>query len=113
MKNEIAGRVQRERRIKNISQEKLAEDLNVSRAKISNWETGRREMHLYDAIMISNYFNVSMDNLFNRKALSSEEFLQIAKRYFDNEKISLIEKQETLKKMVYFKSERELKEIIK
>ena len=70
-------------------------------------------MHLYDAIMISNYFNVSMDNLFNRKALSSEEFLQIAKRYFDNEKISLIEKQETLKKMVYFKSERELKEIIK
>ena len=67
-----------QRILEHISQEKMAEDLNISRSKISSWETGRREMSLYDAIVISNYFNVSMDNLFNKKALTSDEFIQIA-----------------------------------
>lgn len=101
-----------QRILKGVSQEKMAEDLNISRSKVSSWETGRREMSLYDAIIISDYFDVSMDNLFNKKALNSEQVLQIAKRYIDNDKISLEEKKETLKKILYFKSEREAKEII-
>lgn len=75
-------------------------------------ETGRREMSLYDAIIISDYFNVSMDNLFNKKALNSEEFMQIAKRYFENDKIPFEEKKEILKKMIYYKSESEANEIL-
>lgn len=98
--------------LKGVSQEKMAEDLNISRSKVSSWETGRREMSLYDAIVISDYFEVSMDNLFNKKTLNSEQVLQIVKRYFNNDKISLDEKKETLKKMLYFKSEREANEII-
>ena len=98
--------------LKGVSQEKMAEDLNISRSKVSSWETGRREMSLYDAIVISDYFEVSMDNLFNKKALNSEQVVQIVKRYFNNDKISLDEKKETLKKMLYFKSEREANEII-
>ena len=69
-------------------------------------------MSLYEAVIISDYFDVSMDNLFNKKALNSEQVLQIAKRYFENDKISLEEKKETLKRILYFKSEREAKEII-
>ncbi len=69
-------------------------------------------MSLYDAVIISDYFDVSMGNLFNKKALNSEQVLQIAKRYFENDKISLEEKKETLKKILYFKSEREAKEVI-
>lgn len=101
-----------QRILKGVSQEKMAEDLNISRSKVSSWETGRREISLYDAVIISDYFDVSMDNLFNKKALNSEQILQIAKRYFENDKISLEEKKETLKKILYFKSEREAKEII-
>ncbi len=101
-----------QRMLKGVSQEKMAEDLNISRSKVSSWETGRREMSLYDAVIVSDYFEVSMDNLFNKKALNSEQILQIAKRYFENDKISLEEKKETLKKILYFKSEREAKEII-
>ncbi len=63
--------------LKGVSQEKMAEDLNISRSKVSSWETGRREMSLYDAIVISDYFEVSMDNLFNKKALNSEQVFQI------------------------------------
>jgi transcriptional regulator with XRE-family HTH domain len=101
-----------QRILKGVSQEKMAEDLNISRSKVSSWETGRREMSLYDAVIISDYFDVSMDNLFNKKALNSEQILQIAKRYFENDKISLEEKKETLKKILYLKNEREAKEII-
>lgn len=101
-----------QRILKGVSQEKMAEDLNISRSKVSSWETGRREMSLYDAVIISDYFDVSMDNLFNKKALNSEQVLQIAKRYFENDKISLEEKKETLKRIFYLKNEREAKEII-
>ena len=78
--------------LKGVSQEKMAEDLNISRSKVSSWETGRREMSLYDAVAISDYFEVSMDNLFNKKVLNSEQVLQIVKRYFNTDKISLDEK---------------------
>lgn len=101
-----------QRILKGVSQEKMVEDLNISRSKVSSWETGRKEMSLYDAVIISDYFDVSMDNLFNKKALNSEQVLQIAKRYFENDKISLEKKKETLKRILYFKSEREAKEII-
>lgn len=101
-----------QRILKGVSQEKMADDLNISRSNVSSWETGRREMSLYDAVIISDYFDVSMDNLFNKKALNSEQILQIARRYFENDKISLEEKKETLKKILYIKSEREAKEII-
>ena len=69
-----------QRILKGVSQEKMVEDLNISRSKVSSWETGSREMSLYDAVIISDYFDVSMDNLFNKKALNSEQVLQIAKR---------------------------------
>lgn len=112
--NEMLGRdLKMQRILKRVSQEKMAEDLNISRSKISSWETGRREMSLYDAVIISDYFNVSMDNLFNKKALTSEQFLEIAKRYFENDEISLDEKNNIIKKIIYLKSEREAKEIIK
>lgn len=53
-----------------------------------------------------------MDNLFNKKALTSSEFIQIAERYFQNNEISLDEKKEILKKMIYLKSESEVQEIM-
>lgn len=111
--NENLGKELKIQRIKRgISQEKMAEDLNISRSKVSSWETGRREMSLYDAVIISDCFDASMDNLFNKKALNSEQVLQIAQRYFENDKISLAEKKETLRKIFNLKNEREAKEII-
>ena len=50
---------------------KMAEDLNISKSKVTSCEIGRREMSLYDAVIISKYFNVSMENLFNKKTVNS------------------------------------------
>lgn len=46
-----------------LSQEQLAEQLNVSRQAISKWESGASCPESDKLIAISNYFNVSLDYL--------------------------------------------------
>ena len=46
-----------------LSQEQLAEQLNVSRQAISKWESGASIPESDKLIAISNYFNVSLDYL--------------------------------------------------
>ncbi len=70
---------------KKISQNELAEILDVSRQAISKWEMGRAMPDTKHLILISQYFNVSLDYLVNddindkdtkthvRKDISNEE----------------------------------------
>ena len=55
------------RKQKNISQLKLAIDLNMSQNTISRYENGEREPGINELIRIANYFNVSIDYLVGRK----------------------------------------------
>lgn len=57
-----------------LSQEQLAEQLNVSRQAISKWESGASIPETEKLITISNYFNVSLDYLMKDKVeeISSE-----------------------------------------
>ena len=68
-------------------------------------------MTLNDAVVVSDYFDVSMDNLYNPKALNSKEFMKIAQRYFNNDKISIEERNEVLKDLFRFKTDGEIKEL--
>ncbi len=54
------------RKQKNISQIKLALDLNTNQNTISRYETGEREPGLKELIKIADYFNVSVDYLLER-----------------------------------------------
>lgn len=56
MKN---NNVKRLRKSMKISQNKMAEDLNISSTKISEWELGKRKITKKDAEMLGEYFNVS------------------------------------------------------
>lgn len=51
---------------KNISQVKLAMDLNMNQNSISRYETGQREADYATLIKIADYFNVSIDYLLER-----------------------------------------------
>lgn len=112
MNKEISNRLKECRWCKRMSQEELAELMNVSRSKISSWESGRRDMCITDAIIFVNILNVSMDNLFNPKELSTEEFCKIAKRYFESENISIEEKENTIRKLVVYKASKEAEELL-
>ena len=54
------------RKEKNISQLKLALDLNMSQNTISRYETMEREADYETLIQFADYFNVSLDYLLGR-----------------------------------------------
>jgi transcriptional regulator with XRE-family HTH domain len=51
------------RRQKNLNQQKVALDLNISRECLSYYENGKREPSLELLVKMSHYFNVSIDYL--------------------------------------------------
>ena len=59
-------RLKEVRKLKKISQLKLAMDLNMNQNTISRYETGEREPGINDLIKIADYFNISIDYLLER-----------------------------------------------
>ena len=112
MNDEIGFRLKICRYRKGYSQEKLAEELNISRSKVSSWESGRRDMSITDAVILVNLLKVSLDNMFNPVVLSKDEFCQIAKRYFESKDISLEEKNNTLKEFYQYRTNCEVEELL-
>lgn len=53
------------RKEKNLNQQKVAIDLNISREALSHYENGKRQPDLETLKKLSEYFNVSIDFLIN------------------------------------------------
>lgn len=53
------------RKARNLNQQKVAMDLNISREALSHYENGKRESSLDMLNKLSKYFNVSIDYLIN------------------------------------------------
>ena len=51
------------RKAKNLNQQRVAIDLNISRECLSYYENGKREPSLQLLVQMSKYFNVSIDYL--------------------------------------------------
>lgn len=69
---EFGKRLKEIRMSKGITQEKLAEELNVSWAHISKMERGTRSCSIDLLIALSGYFEVSTDYLLTGKEMSIE-----------------------------------------
>lgn len=59
----LGERIKQNRVDKGLTQQDLAEKMNVSRPTISNWETGRSYPDLESLVEISNLFGESLDRL--------------------------------------------------
>lgn len=59
------------RKQKNLNQQKVALDLNISREALSHYENGKREPSLNLLMEMSKYFNVSINFL-----ISGKEFIK-------------------------------------
>ncbi len=59
---DIGTRIKEYRKYQNISQEELALKVFVSRQTISNWETNKSYPDIKSLTMLSNIFNVSLDD---------------------------------------------------
>lgn len=60
---EFKDKIQEIRKAKNMSQEKLAEELNISRQAVAKWENGESYPDTNNLIALGNLFKVSIDKL--------------------------------------------------
>jgi len=80
----IGENIKRLRQAKNITQEKLAEHMNVSAPAISKWERGETLPDLTLIMPLASYFNVSSDELLGFDAKrAQEEVKQRLSKYTD------------------------------
>ena len=63
MKNNFAQNVRQLRLIKNVRQEDVAKALGTTQRKVSYWENGSTEPDIDMLIQISDYFEVTIDEL--------------------------------------------------
>lgn len=85
----IVDKLKKIRKNKKITQEQLAEKLDISRSKVSSWETNRRDMNISEAIKLANIYEVSLDNLFEINKITEEEFVKIADKFLKDKNITL------------------------
>lgn len=72
----LAEKLFKLRKDRGLSQEKLAEQLNISRQAISKWESGTTVPELEKLIIISNYFGVSVDYLLKEEQETKETVIE-------------------------------------
>ncbi|MEC2391506.1 transcriptional regulator [Bacillus thuringiensis serovar shandongiensis] len=72
----IGRQIQYFRKRDNMSQEKLAEKIHVSRQSISNWENERNYPDIHNLLMMGILFNVSLDDLVKGDVKIMKEELQ-------------------------------------
>ena len=60
------------RKLKNLNQQKVAMDLNISREALSYYENGKREPCLTLLVSMSEYFNVSINYLITGKEFTKK-----------------------------------------
>ncbi len=77
---DIGTRIKKYREHQNISQDELALKIFVSRQTISNWETNKSYPDIKSLVMLSNLFNVSLDDFV-------KEDVEEMRKIIDKEKI--------------------------
>ena len=60
---ELKDKIQQLRKNKSLSQERLAEELNISRQAVAKWENGETTPDINNLVQISDLFNISLDRL--------------------------------------------------
>ncbi len=72
------------RKKKNMTQDELAEKLNVTRQAVSNWENGKSQPDIETLTKLAEIFDVSMERIiYGEKKRSVLEELNIQKRIYD------------------------------
>ena len=78
--NEIFSQRLRELRISNgLSQDEIAQKVNVMRATVGHWENGRREPNIQTMCILADLFKVSLDFMTGRSD-NPRLFNQVSRR---------------------------------
>ena len=109
---EIGNRIKNIRKRNGYTQEEIAEKLDIGdRIKISRIENGKQSMTVNEMIKFCKLLNISLDSLINNEKVSSEDFIDISRRYIFNEQIDIKERKDVIKKLYIELADRELTNI--
>ena len=89
--------------MRKLTQQELADRLELTRATISNYETGRRSPHLNELQRIADFFGVGLDHF---GIVPTDEVLDLlarAKKVFESEHISEERKNELFEAIMRLK----------
>lgn len=67
MGNDVGRNIRQLRVGRGLTQQQVADKLYVTRSTLSNYENGRRHPNLIIAILIADFFQVSLDELAGRE----------------------------------------------
>lgn len=73
---QLGNNIQTLRKKKGLSQEKLAEKINVTRQTISNWELGETAPNPEQLILLSKELDISIDKLVGNDAMPSNSLCE-------------------------------------
>lgn len=88
----ISNKIKNIRKFNKLTQEEFAEELDISRSKVSNWERTKRDMTITDVIKLAKRFHLSLDNFLEIDNINVEEYIEISDKFFKNKQISIKEK---------------------
>lgn len=94
MSKEIGSKLKHLRKTRKLTQQEVADKVDIKRSTISNYEIGRRTPHLKDLQKLAATFGVGLDYFGVQDTDEVFDVLARAKDVFVNEDISNIEKEE-------------------
>lgn len=94
MSKEIGSKLKHLRKTRKLTQQEIADKVDIKRSTISNYEIGRRTPHLKDLQKLAGAFGVGLDYFGVQDTDEVFDVLARAKDVFVNEEISNIEKEE-------------------
>lgn len=72
----IGIKIKKFRRERDLTQEQLAEYLNVSVPAVSQWESGKTVPDVSTILALANFFDVTLDELFDRTSKDKEKEME-------------------------------------
>lgn len=98
--NDIGGKLRTLRKGRKLSQEEAARRLNITRASISNYETGRRSPHLSELKRIAEFYGVGLDYFGFAQTDEVFDLLSRAKVVFNSDQVPKEKKEELFKEIM-------------
>ena len=100
MNDSIGQKLRLLRKEKRMTQQELADALQIKRATVSNYEIGRRSPHLSELRRIAEYFGVGLDYFGMVQTDDVLDLLARAKNVFDNDAIPTEKKEEVYRELM-------------
>ena len=100
MNDSIGQKLRLLRKEKRMTQQELADALQIKRATVSNYEIGRRSPHLSELRRIAEYFGVGLDYFGMVQTDDVLDLIARAKAVFDNDSIPAEKKEEVYRELM-------------